>query len=139
MASEPNQVGQHTVQQEADLLTIQMIGPFTLADATAFYAIVEQVYAEHRRCFLLADVVNLGSIEMAARRYVASRAEQQIEAVAAYGANAVIRTVAELLFSAIRLMRKRSIARLSFVKDEAEGRRWLAEQRARAADPKPGE
>lgn len=125
-------VGQHTLRQEADLLTMQMRGSFTLADATAFYTIVEQVHADHGRVFLLADVAALGNIELEARRYVARRAEGHITAVAAYGTNPVIRTIAELLFSAIRLMRKRTIAALVFVKDEAEGRRWLAQQRALA-------
>ncbi len=135
MASEPIRVGQHTVRKEADLLVMRMNGPFSLADATAFYAIVEQVHADHGRVFLLADVAALGSVELEARRFVARRAQSHIAAVAAYGTNPVIRTVAELLFSAIRLMRKRTIAALVFVKDEAEGRRWLAEQRARAHAP----
>lgn len=135
MASEPLRFGPHTLRREADILVLRMNGPFTLEDATQFYAFVEQVHAEHGRCFLLADVAALDNIEMEARRYVARRAEGHIEAVAAYGANPVIRTVAELLFSAIRLMRKRTSAQLAFVKDEAEGRRWLAERRAHAGEP----
>lgn len=133
MATEPKRLGRHLLVQEGDTLVFRMVGTFTMADAAPFYAIVERVYGQHGRCFLLTDVTEMGHVELEARRYVAQRSEQQIDAIAVVGANAAIRTIAELMFAAIRLMRRRKAAAIEFVKDEAEARRWLASRGARGA------
>lgn len=131
MATDPVRLGQHTLVEEGDTLVIRMVGPFTMAEAVPLYAIVSRVYATHGRCFLLADVRQMGPLDMPTRRFVAGRPEREIDAVAVFGSNAALRTIAELMFSAIRLMRRRKVAAIDFARDEAAARRWLAEQGAR--------
>lgn len=113
-----------------------MRGPLFEADVAGMQDMVREIRSEHGRCFLVADVGALTSIDAGARRMMGQwgrlSPDDHASAVAVHGASFSARTLITLTINAVRLMGYREID-LKFMRDEAEALRWIGEQRTALA------
>lgn len=78
--------------------------------------------------FILGDLTHIGSINPAARKYLAESAGSSSAGAALWGASFQTRVIANLLLNAINLIKKHAIPS-TFFKTEAEARSWLDQRR----------
>lgn len=110
---------------------IQIVGPLSLEDTRAFCALGESVLAGHGRLFVICNLHQSKSFSPEGRRFLAQwTAKHSVTAIAQYGVNVVAQAITVLLSAAIRMFGGRT-AEIKRVKDEAEGRAWIAEQKRR--------
>ncbi len=130
-------IGGHRVWQEQDLIGMHFHGPLTRADVTAMRALIVRVLAEHGSCYLLSDMTHCTSFEPEARKFMAEWSrdgKDKVAGSAVYGVNFAMRTLVTLAINAIKFIGKHKKGDLAFVKDAAEGRRWIAARRLEVAE-----
>lgn len=127
--------GGHDIILEGDLVVLVVRGPLLLPHATLLREHVDRVLSASRRCYLLADVRQMTTMDGAARRFLGEwgRASKLRTVTAVFGMSFGVRVLAMLLLNAIRVMgRTQNLTRL--FDDEAEARAFLAEYRRSVAD-----
>lgn len=122
-------IGGHEVVQDGELLTLTFHGPLTLAQVTEVRARVDELLRVGR-CFVLADMTALTTIEAAARRYIGEwgrSTEVHLNGAAIVGTSFAVRVMMTLMLNAIRVLARHQVPTV-FVRDEAEARAWIAER-----------
>ncbi|MDC0723145.1 STAS/SEC14 domain-containing protein [Nannocystis bainbridge] len=118
------------IMREQDLAHIKVRGPFDLAVAHTVHGMLADIMAEKGRCYLLADLTRMDGIPTDARKHVGEWHKQHsVSGVGVYGASFAMRSLATLMFRAIRLVTGKP-TEMAFVRDEAEARRWIEALRA---------
>lgn len=119
----------HEALQVGDIVEVKFHGPLNRADAVVLHDRLAQVYGEHGSGFLLADMVDLSTIEADARRYMGEwNRTHPFSGAVMYGASFATRTIATLALKVTRLMGNEQ-TEVVFLRDEAEARRWIAARR----------
>ena len=88
------------------------------------------VAATTGQIFFLADVRDLGTIDVATRKDVGHLRTVPYQGLVIYGATFRARLLMKMLLSTIRLFSSELDGILVFVESEAEGRRWIEARRA---------
>lgn len=131
------EIGPHRAGTEEDVMFIQIVGPLSLEDTKTFCSLGEAVLAEYGRLFVICNLHQSKSFSPEGRKFLAQwNAKHSVTAVAQYGVNVVAQAITVLLTAAIRLFGGRAIE-LKRVKDEAEGRAWIAEQKRKIDSQSP--
>ncbi len=100
-------------------------------DVVSLQAIVRELLATRGSCFLIADLKGMTGIDAEGRRSMAAWSKNHADPVsgaALYGAGFATRALINLTLSAIKLLGQQQIE-MSFVRDEAEARAWVAGRR----------
>ena len=122
-------IGGHTFLVEGDVLQCMLQGDFTAQHARELFVLLEQVQADEGSFVILADISQMGTIDAAARRWMALESRRfACRATAMYGASLPARTVITLLLRSLALFRP-TLMPLHFAKTEQEARLWLEAQR----------
>ncbi len=126
--------GAHEISFEApDLFVVRVRGDVVLADVEHMFAELRRLAAGADRVFWMTDIVQLGTISPDARKRAARSPEMPIEGAVICGGSLLQRMAATLALNASRLLRgSRPLKPVLFTTTEAEGRAWVAAQRARA-------
>ncbi|EYF00442.1 Hypothetical protein CAP_0811 [Chondromyces apiculatus DSM 436] len=88
------------------------------------------VAATTGRIFFLADLSDLGTIDVATRKDVGHLRTVPYQGLVIYGASFQARLLMKMLLSAIRLFSSELDGILIFAESEAEARRWIEARRA---------
>jgi hypothetical protein len=121
----------HKVRVEGDLVYSVWNGPSTLEEVQAYHAIMERVIAEHGRVFCLIDMRKAHRPPPEARKWITEWSQRfRVTAVACFGTSFTVRTFANLLVRAIRLV-KGPEGVIAFFDTEAQARAFLRGERAR--------
>jgi hypothetical protein len=127
-------IGLHVLDVEGDLLKLTLHGDFTLEDMKLFTDVAEEHRVRLGYLLILNDLKEAKSLSAAARRYSAERAKEAklrgpvYAASAVYGASPLIRGLAALFYSMLRLMSGGD--QTNYVAGtEAEARAFLNERR----------
>ena len=116
--------------EEPDILHVTMRGTLDEAQAVALLEAQLAAAVGWSHGIVFCDVSGLEWMSMAARRRFAdTRNDGPRRAVIVIGANATLRTLAELLFRAVRALRPVHASPTRFVRDLAEARAAVAELR----------
>lgn len=128
--SEQQHFGKHWLRVEADgLIFLKYHGNLTLPEIQQLAELVAPVAKEQPDVFMLFDVSEATIIEPEARKFCMKwLSEGNFAGAANFGGSLLARTTGEMLMSALRLVHK-LVLPTTFVKTEAEGRAWIAEQR----------
>ncbi len=125
------EIGPHRVRTEEDVIFLQVVGNLSLEETRAICALSEAVLAEHGRLFMIANLHQSKSFSPEGRKFLAEwGTKHTITAIAQYGISIVTQTISVLVAAAIRLLGGRAVE-IKNVKDEAEARAWIAEQKQR--------
>lgn len=117
--------------REGDIVHLQIRGRLDLARITMLHEQVAQVLREAGQAYLLADLSQLDGISPDARRANGEWSKtHHVTGAALYGAGFAARTLASLLYQAVRLVGNKHFE-LEFARDEAAGRRWIDAHRAK--------
>src|SRR3954464_10818080 len=101
-----HQVGTHTVQIEGEVLVSRIRGTFTVADAAAYFVLVDRVLAEHGRYFMLMDMSQADAVPAETRRLAAAYGRlPPAGGMAIWGSSVAIRTVFTLVARGVALFR----------------------------------
>lgn len=130
----PIQVGGHAAWLEGDILGVRFVGPYLPEEARQILSLADQIYREHGRVFLLADVSQSVPPGPETRRIIGTWSYLGRYAAVAFGANLAIRTIFRLVVSAQSALGYRSPILTHIAASEAEARTWIAEQRRLAPD-----
>lgn len=126
-----HRIGNHRIRVEGDLVFSVWDGPSTLEEIQAYHAINERVIAEHGRLFSLIDMRKAHRPPPEARKWITEWSSRfHINAVACFGTSFTVRTFANLLVRAIRLI-KGPEGVIAFFDTEAQARAFLDAERAR--------
>ena len=131
----PTASGRHEFYYEGDILGMRFRGPITRRDLEALRKGLEALATETPSFYLLTDMAECTGIDPEARKYMSEWAKAPdvgLVATVVYGNGFMMRALITLTLKAIKLLGQRE-ATIHFVKDEAEARRWISEDRARAA------
>ena len=127
----PKSLGRHAMSFAGDVLEIHYDGHISLADSEQLRDILIEIDREHGSCFLLVDMrLGLG-IDRDARQYMKEWSKQEqakLRGTAIYGVSFTMRAIAMLMLNAIKLLGRQE-SEVSFLKDEAEARRWIDARR----------
>jgi len=124
-------IGRHQGHLDGELLALEVRGMMTAADVRSLQAIVGERLSTQGRCFIIADLKAMTGIDAEGRRSMAQWSKDHADPVsgaALYGAGFATRALINLTLSAIKLIGHQQIE-ISFVRDEAEARAWVAGQR----------
>jgi len=109
-------------------------GAISEADLRALREAMASITQELGRCFMITDMSLCTGIDAAARKYMAQWSKDGKDGVdviagtAVYGLSFALRAITMLAFNAIKLLGQKQVD-VVFLKDEAEARRWVDEQR----------
>lgn len=124
-------IGSQELCIEPELVFIRLHGTFPLAEVEEVIRVLERVHRERGHLCLLFDGSGLSGLEPATRRRFISWLQHiHPAALANFGGGVMQRTLAYLLYNALRLIAKH-VPTQTYVSTESEARGWLAEQRAR--------
>ena len=107
-------------------------GAITEADLRALRVAMTSVTHELGRCFMITDMSLCTGIDAAARKYMAEWSKDRVEVIAGtavYGLSFATRAITVLALNAIKLLGQKQVD-VVFLKDEAEARRWVDQQRS---------
>ena len=121
--------GSHRVALDGDTLFLEAAGDLLEIDIEKYIEFAEQIRAQHGHLYILDDFSRFGTIGSAARKHLASwLGNSSCRGAAIYGASLSSRTLTTLIMGAMRLLGAQPFP-VIFVKNEAEGRQWIATQR----------
>lgn len=116
--------------ERPDILHVTMRGTVDVAEAMPLLAAQIAAGAEWPHAIVLCDVSGLEYMTMAARRaFAETRDVGPRRAIVVVGANPMLRTLADLLFRAVRALRPAHPSPTRFVRDLAEARAAVPELR----------
>jgi len=120
------------VSMEDDLLLLRFRCDYDAAVVTYLRAIRATFAERYAYRLILFDVRGAGTVTPEARRMMLAwnKEHSAPNAIAIVGANFAMRTVANLVLSAIRTLTKQELG-FSFFETEPEARTWLAAQRSK--------
>lgn len=123
--------GAHRVTVDGDWVEIDFVGEVDRAAAADLHALLEQVLADNDgTAYVLADISAMQGLQPDARRQMAAwNRQHKVTAAAVHGGGFAVRAIVRLALTAIKLMNRDQLE-VVFTADEAEARRWLAEQRS---------
>ncbi len=107
-------------------------GSISEADLRELRVAMASVTHELGRCFMITDMSLCTGIDAAARKYMAEWSKDRVDVIAGtavYGLSFATRAITMLAINAIKLLGQKQVD-VVFLKDEAEARRWVEEQRA---------
>lgn len=124
-------IGGHTFAVHEDVVKCKLQGDFAVQHARELFVLLEQVQADQSSFVILADISEMGTIDAAARRWMALESRRfACRATAMYGASLTARTVITLLLRSLALFQP-TLMPMYFAKTEPEARLWLDRQRPR--------
>lgn len=128
--SEQQHFGKHWLRDEGDgLIFLKYSGNLTLPEVEQLAELVAEVAKDVPDIFMIFDVTDATTIEPAARRFCMKwLSGGRFAGAANFGGGLVVRTMGEMLMSALRHLRQSALP-TTFVKTEAEARQWIADQR----------
>ncbi|MDI1443498.1 hypothetical protein [Polyangium sp. 6x1] len=116
--------------ERPDILHVTMRGTLDVAEAKPLLAAQLAAGAEWPHAIVLCDVSELSWMSMGARRaFAETRDVGPPRAIVVIGANAMLRTLADLLFRAVIALRPTHPSPTRFVRDLAEARAAIPELR----------
>jgi hypothetical protein len=126
-------IGRHRYQRSGDVLALQWHGNISEDDLRALREVTTGVMREVGRAFMVSDMSQATGIDAGARKYMAEWSKHDgtdlISGTAVYGLNFATRAITMLALNAIKLLGQKKLD-VAFLKDEADARRWVDEQRA---------
>ncbi|HZF47336.1 MAG TPA: STAS/SEC14 domain-containing protein [Polyangiaceae bacterium] len=135
-SSEWQAIGNQRVRVEGDTVFSRWSGSPSMAEIQGYHAVLERVLAEAGKVYCLIDMRNSERPSPEARQWMTGWARRfQVTALAGFGANFAMRTVATLMSRAVRFF-KSDMPVMEFFETEAEARVYLAAERARIAAKK---
>lgn len=131
MVAVSSMIGSHRVTVDGDWVELQFVGEVERSAAVDIHTLLERVLADnHGTAYVLADISALNGLHPDARRQMAEwNREHKITAAAVHGGGFAVRAIVRLAITAIKLINRDQLECV-FTADEAEARRWLAEQRS---------
>lgn len=116
--------------REGDLVLLVLRGALFMPQARALRETVERILSESPRCYILADLREMTTMDAESRRYLGDwgRTAETNTVTAIFGMSFAVRVLTMLLLNAIRVM-GRSHNQTRLFDSEGEARAWLAEQR----------
>lgn len=130
------EIGSHRVRIEEDVMLLKIVGNLSLADTKSLCSLCEAVLAEHGSLFMIADLHQSKSFSPEGRKFISEwNTRHTITAIAQYGVSVVTQAITVLVAAATRLLGGRAVE-IKRVKDEAEGRAWIAELKHRLDAPR---
>lgn len=137
----PTASGRHDFFYEDDILGMRLRGSISRRDLETLRKGLEELASERPSFYLLTDMAECTGIDPEARKYMAEWAKAPdvgLVGTVVYGNGFMMRALITLTLKAIKLLGQRE-ALIHFVKDEAEARRWIADDRARARAAQHGQ
>jgi hypothetical protein len=126
-------IGTHRIQIEGDIVFLIQEGDYPVEDAHKPHAEIEAVLGKLGRAFILVDQTHGGQTTSAARKAITEwNKKHKASGAAIFGGGIATRAAATLVVSAVRLFRPDTMPTV-FTQNEAEGRAWIAAQRAKLA------
>lgn len=104
------------------------VGSIERSDLEHMREVMAEMLAEGAGCYLLGDMHECTGVAADARKYMADWSKSggdMVSGSAVYGVSFPVRTVVNLALSAIKFLR-REPGELVMVRDEGEGRQWVA-------------
>jgi hypothetical protein len=124
-------IGQSRIWREEDIVLARVVGLCDMAVGVPLHERMAEVIQECGRCYVIGDGAGLTGIDPAFRRYASEwHKTHKLTAVLCHGVSFPMRVIVTLVQGAVRLVNGRAFE-IVFVRDEAEGRAWIAAHRAR--------
>lgn len=123
------EIGAHALVQDGEVVSLTLRGPLLDAHVEQLRARVLEIL-HVGRCFIVADMRGLTTIDPAARRAFGDwgrTGDLHITGAAVFGSSFAMRVMSTLLLNAVRMLGRREL-QVVFVRDEAEARAWVAER-----------
>lgn len=129
--SAPINVGTHTVYIEDDTVILVQNGTYHLEDARLTHEHVERILYGLGRVFVMVDQSNAGSNMPETRRFLRDwNKRHKASGAVMFGGSGMSIAAASLALSVIRFLHADALP-VAYVKNEAEARAWIAQQRGR--------
>lgn len=119
------------VEVEGDLVFVTSGDAWSYEVTQEYFALLDDIRRRNKLLFLIVDARRGQRVpEERVRRMIATwSAKNTFSGMAIFGISPLLQGIALLVFNAANLFRRGS-APITFVKDQEEGRRWVAERRA---------
>ncbi len=132
--SDQKYFGKHWLRIEPDgVVFLKYFGALTLGEMQQVVTLVTPHLKPGQEIFMLFDVNEASSIEPAARKLgMQWLTDIKLAGAANFGGSILSRAAAEMIINALRLLHKVEVP-LTFLKNEADARAWIAEIRKRRA------
>ncbi|MDI1478895.1 hypothetical protein [Polyangium sp. y55x31] len=125
----PVEMGLHRVQREGPLVHVAIRGNTSLPEMQTLVGVYQATFDEFGYLLILLDMTTSGDLTTPARKHVTEFVQAHAMQLAAgvYGASFYLRITLELISRSVRVL-SRQTPSVSFHAEEANARRWLAEQ-----------
>lgn len=135
----PREIGRHSIFFEPPWLLYYILrGNLSADELVGFIAVRDEVASGSPFLLALADLRELGTIPVEARKVAAHRLKRSpYRGTAIFGASLQARTLAKLVLGAARLLGREDRNPVRFFDTEAEARAWLAERAREVVTPAP--
>lgn len=122
-------IGPHLVIVEGELVIIAEQSVWALDEMVQLLAILDRLFMQHGRIFLLDNMSNGLSVPPETRRYVIEWLKNhKIAAISAVGTGAVVRATVQLILRGAQLLGAK-LPLIHFCDTLSEGRTWIDAQR----------
>lgn len=127
------QIGRHTARVEDDILFLDLVRVFSLAEFEEYTRLAETLVAKYGYFFIADNISDLDSVPPEVRRAVAYWFKHnRCIGVAVIGGSIAARTTALFVVRVMTLLKIQTVP-VVFLKTEQETRDWVAAQRRKRA------
>lgn len=125
-------IGRHIARPEKDLILYTVLGDLSDDELRHGVELLGPIIAEHGYCYIIADLAEMGSLDVAARRETSRHPNlKHLRAYAGISPSMVTRTLVTLALRALAVFQGNGL-RIDFFSTEGEARAWIDKLRQEA-------